>query len=127
MKNFSRAILLIVFALVLGLSPALQAAPGDRYAAVAYSTSTYRWGFGDNYATKSEAIARALRECGSADARTSWCKNAWIALAISDRSPGGWGSGWGRTPRIARSSGRRECLIKNPDARVVGCVSAYGH
>jgi len=29
MKNFSRAILLIVFALVLGLSPALQAAPGN--------------------------------------------------------------------------------------------------
>jgi len=29
MKNFSRAILFIVFALVLGLSPALQAAPGN--------------------------------------------------------------------------------------------------
>ena len=126
MRNLIRAGLLILFALVLGVAPALQAA-GDRYAAVAYSPTTNRWGFGNNFATKGEAIARALSECGRADAQTSWCKNAWIALAISDRRPGGYGSGWGTTPEIARRYARRECLTRNPDARIVACVSASGN
>jgi hypothetical protein len=103
MKNLTRR-LLILFALVLGFAPALQAAPADRYA----------------------AIARALSECGHNDAKTNWCRNAWIALAISDKSPGGWGSAWGPTPEAARKAARRECLARNPDARVVACVSAYG-
>jgi len=124
MKNFTRGILLIVFALALGLAPALQAA-GDRYAAIAYSPKTQRWGYGANYATKSEAIARAKRECGRSDARTNWCKNAWIALALSDQSPGGWGSSWGNTAEEARQGALRECRARNPDARVVVCVSAY--
>jgi hypothetical protein len=97
----------------------------DRYAAVAYSPKTGRWGYGANYPTKSEAIARAKRECGKKDAKTNWCKNAWIALAISDQSPGGWGSAWGETADAARASARRECLARNPDARVIVCVSAY--
>ena len=126
MKNLSRAGLLILFALVLGLAPASQAAPGDRYAAIAYSPESNRWGWGNNYPTKAEAIARALSECGRDDAKTNWCRNAWIALAISDKSPGGWGSAWGATPEAARKAARRECLARNPDARVVACVSAYG-
>jgi hypothetical protein len=125
MKNISRAVLLVLFALVLGLVPALQAAPADRYAAVAYSASTNRYGYGSNYRTKSEAIARARRECGPGSTFTNWCKNSWIALAISDRSRGGCGSGWGATPEAARQSARRQCLARNPDARVVVCVSAY--
>jgi hypothetical protein len=125
MKNLTRGILLLVFALALGLAPVLQAAPGDRFAAIAYSPKTGRWGYGANYATKSEAIARARRECGRSDARTNWCRNAWIALAISDQSPGGWGSAWGETADAARRAAIRECLARNPDARVVLCVSAY--
>jgi hypothetical protein len=125
MKNLTRGILLIVFAFALGLAPVVQAA-GDRYAAVAYSPKTGRWGYGSDYPTKSEAIARARRECGKRDARTNWCKNAWIALAISDQSPGGWGSAWGETAEAARQAARRECLARNPDARVVICVFASG-
>jgi len=125
MKNLSRAVLLVLFALVLAMSSASQAGP-DRYAAIAYSQSSGRWGFGDNYATKEEAIARALSECGYRDAHTSWCRNEWIALAISDRSPGGWGEGWGKTAEAARREARRQCLARNPDARIVACVSAFG-
>ena len=61
MKNLTRGILLIVFALAIGLAPALEAA-GDRYAAIAYSPKTGKWGYGANYSTKSEAIARARHE-----------------------------------------------------------------
>ena len=123
MKNLTRGLLFIIIALALGLGPALQAA-GDTFAAIAYSPSTARYGYGNGYPTKSQALARARRECGSRDARTNWCKNAWIALAISDGSPGGWGSSWGATPEIARNSARAECLARNPDARVVVCVSS---
>jgi Domain of unknown function (DUF4189) len=126
MKNLSRAVLLILFVLLLGLVPVLQAAPADRYAAIAYSPSTNHYGYGTNYPTKGQAIARAKRECGRGATGTNWCKNAWIALAISDRSYGGWGSGWGTTPEAARQSARRQCLARNPDARVVVCVSAFG-
>ena len=123
MKNLIRGVLLILFALAV-VAPALQA-EDNRYAAIAYSPSTNHWGWGTNYPTKDEAIARAVRECGRDDAQTNWCRNAWIALAISDKSPGGWGSAWGDTAAAARKAAKKECLARNPDARVVACVSAY--
>ena len=87
MKSLTRGILFTFIALALVIAPALQA--GDVYAAIAYSPDSNRWGYGQGYPTKSQAIARALRECGRRDARTNWCKNAWIALAVSNDSPGG--------------------------------------
>ena len=124
MNILRRRILLILFALALGFLPALQAQDGDKFAAVAYSPKTGKWGYGCNYTTKAEAIARAKRECGSKNARTNWCKNAWISLAISDDSKGGWGSAWGETREEAQAAARRECLARNPDARVVATVFA---
>jgi uncharacterized protein DUF4189 len=124
MKNLTRGILLAAIAITLAITPALQAA-GDVYAAIAYSPSTNRWGYGNGYPTKSQAIARARRECGRRDAKTNWCRNAWIALAVSDQSPGGWGSSWGETAEIARSKAVTECLARNPDGHVVICISAY--
>ena len=122
MRNLSRGILFAVIALALVIAPALQA--GDVYAAIAYSPATNRWGYGQGYPTKSQAIARALRECGRRDARTNWCKNAWIALAVSNDSPGGWGSAWGETAAEARRAAIAECLARNPDAHIVVCVFA---
>jgi|ERR1700674_447222 len=123
MRNFTRRTLFAVIALALVIAPALQA--GDVYAAIAYSPDANKWGYGQGYPSKSQAIARALRECGRRDARTNWCKNAWIALAVSNDSPGGWGSSWGETAAAARSGAIAECLARNPDAHVVVCVSAY--
>jgi hypothetical protein len=122
MKNLTRGILFAVIALALVIAPALQA--DDVYAAIAYSPAANRWGYGQGYPTKSQAIARALRECGRRDARTNWCKNAWIALAVSNDSPGGWGSSWGETAAAARSAAIAECLARNPDAHDVICVNA---
>src|SRR2546423_14752035 len=124
MKNLSRSILVVLLAVVLGIGPSLQAQSSELYAAVAYSPKTGRWGYGCNYTTKAEAIARAKSECGAKDARTNWCKNAWIALAISDDSKGGWGSAWGETREAAQAAARKECLARNPDARVIATVSA---
>ncbi|MEY2488722.1 MAG: hypothetical protein QOC70_664 [Verrucomicrobiota bacterium] len=122
MKNLTRGILLVIIALALAAGPALHAA-GDTYAAVAFSPSTGRWGYGNGYPTKAEAIARARRECGRhRDAKTNWCKNSWIALAVSNQSSGGWGSAWGETEAAARAAAMAECLSRNPDAHVVICV-----
>ena len=124
MNILRRRILLFLFALVLGFVPALHAEDGDKYAAIAYSPKTGKWGYGCNYDTKAEAIARAVEECGHKDAKTNWCKNAWISLAISDDSKGGWGSAWGETREEAQRAARKECLARNPDARVLVTVSA---
>ena len=121
MKNLTRGILSLIIALA--LAPSLHAA--NSYAAVAYSPSTGQWGYGHGYPNQSQAISRARSECGQADARTFWCKNAWIALAISDRSPGGFGWAFAPTAAAARSRALAQCRARNPDARVVVCVSAY--
>lgn len=120
MKNLTRVLLLII---ALALAPSLHAA--NSYAAIAYSPSTGQWGYGNGYPSQAEAVARARAECGRADAKTSWAKNAWIALAISDRSPGGYGMAWATTASGARSRAIAQCRKFNPDARVVVCVSAY--
>ena len=124
MKNLGRGILLIVITLVFAIGPALHAA-GDSYAALAYSPSTGRWGYGNGYPTRAQATTRALAECGQSDAVTKWCKNAWIALALSDKSPGGYGWAWATTASAARSRALRECRARNPDAHIVTCVSAF--
>jgi hypothetical protein len=113
MKHLTRAVLLVVISLALA-APTLQAA--DTYAAIAYSPSTGKWGYGHGYPTKEEAIARATRECDKDDVKTNWCKNAWLALALSNKSRGGWGSAWGETRALARSKAKAECLKHNPDA-----------
>lgn len=104
-----------------------SAGPNDRFGALAYSPKTGKWGSGSNYPTKAAAIARAVKECGRRDAKTFWFRNAWGALALSDKSPGGYGWSWGATEAEARSDALRQCLKYNPDAHVVVCISAYGN
>ena len=124
MKNLTRGILLIVITIAVVIGPALQAA--DSYAAIAFCTSSGSWGCASGAATKAEAIANAIAKCNcrDEDVRTNWCRNAWIALAVSNQSKGGWGSAWGETAAEARRAAIAECLARNPDAHVVVCVSA---
>jgi hypothetical protein len=124
MKNPTRGILLIVFTFALGLAPVLQAA-GDRYAAAAFSPITGRYGYGNGYGTKGEAISRALRGCGRSDAATVWCRNEWIALAVSNQSKGGYGVSYAPPPAVARREALAQCRARNPDAHIVFCVSAF--
>ena len=121
MTKLTRVFLFLLLALA--VVPSVHAA--DSYAAIAYSPSSGQWGYGNGYPSQAAAIARARAECGRGDARASWCKNAWIALAISDRSPGGYGMAWATTAAGARSRALAECRKHNPDARVITCVSAY--
>lgn len=124
MRHIIRGILLAVIACILSTAVSVEAGP-TRYAAIAYSPSTGLYGYGNGFSTKADAIERALQECGGRDARTNWCRNAWIALAISDSSPGGYGWAWATSAAGARRAARAKCLEENDDARVVLCVSAY--
>lgn len=103
-----------------------DAVPGAHYAAIAYSPTTGKWGSARNYKSKNAAMAHARSECGQSDAPTAWCRNAWVALAISDKQPGVFGSTWGTTANAARQAAKRECLKRSSDARVVLCVSSSG-
>jgi hypothetical protein len=123
MRNPFRFILLGVLAFGLGLASIASAA--DRYAAVAYSTVTGQSGYGHGYATKAEAISRALRECGRSDAATAFCRNEWIALAVSNQSRGGYGVAWAPNAAGARREALAQCRTRNPDAHIVFCVSAF--
>jgi len=126
MKNLNRKILLLLLALAFVLIPALRAGDDDRYAAVAVSESNGQSGYGTNCATKEQCIAIAEKECGRSDSKTFWCRNAWIALAISDSKPGGYGWGWDVSKAVARSKAIQNCKKFNGDARITICVSAYG-
>ena len=122
MQNVARATLFII--LVCAFALAGSAIGGeDRYVAIAYSPSTGAYEYGNGYATKAEAIARAEEECGEADAVTKWARNAWLALAVSN--DGGYGSGWGTSAAKARELAVESCLEHNETGRVLLCISAY--
>ena len=117
----------IVLLLVLTLASSVTLYAGeDRYAAIAFSPSTGRYGYGNKATTKSAAIERALKECGEHDAITKWCKNQWIALAVTPRTRTGygWGTGARLTAGEARSVAVDMCLKYNEEAKVLVCVSA---
>ena len=128
MKKLGRGILLLGVSLVLVIVPALRAADTDAntYGAIAYHQATHTWAYSTKAATKEEAIAEALRKCGHSQAKTNWCRNSWIALAVS--STHGWGSAWAVTPQDARKKSIDECFAheNNPDAHVVVCVHSDG-
>jgi uncharacterized protein DUF4189 len=124
MKNLARGIVLAVVLCALGICATLKAG-GNRYAAVAFSPSTGLYGYGNGYSSKDEAVERALQECGGRDAVTKWCRNSWIALAISRKNPGGYGWAWAESAGAARSAAIDNCREHNSDAHVVVCVSAY--
>jgi len=125
MKKLGRGILLLGVFVVLLIVPALHAA--DTYAAIAYHQNSNSWGYSTEAATKEEAIAAAVRKCGHSDAKTNWCRNSWLALAVS--STHGWGSAWAESAKDARKKSIDECFAheNNPDAHVVICVSSDGN
>jgi len=124
MKKLGRGILLFGVFLVLVIVPASHAQ--NTYGAIAYHQPTHSWAYSTKAATKEEAIAEALRKCGHSQAKTNWCRNSWIALAVS--STHGWGSAWADTPEDARKKSIAECFAheNNPDAHIVICVHSDG-
>jgi serine/threonine-protein kinase len=122
-KTVPRFLVLLLLALALASSGSAPAA-GNTYAAVAFSPSTGAYGYGNGFRSKEEAIERAEIECGEPDAIVKWCRNSWIALAVS--SDGGYGWSWASTAGRARARAVANCLQQNDDAKVVICVRSNG-
>lgn len=103
--------------------PRFKPKADDRFAAVAFSSATKRYGYAYNCATRERAEQLAIEKCGAPDARAvTWCKNAWIAVARGSNNSTGWG--WGKTEQEAKNVALEYCLKYSASATVVVCVHA---
>jgi serine/threonine-protein kinase len=132
MKTLQTLVLVVVLSGVafLGLTPAARSDvvyfSGSTYAAIAYSPSTGKIGYGYNYGSRSEAQAAALRNCPASDARiVTWVNNGFCAFALGD-DKSRWGVGWsygnGATNTSARSRALYEARKRTVNCHVVLCV-----
>lgn len=93
-------------------------AEGDLYSAVAYSSSTGRYGYSYNCASLERASARAIAECNAADASVRiWTKNGHIAIVRGSGSAIGWG--YAPDEATARQLALEHCLKRSSYARIV--------
>jgi hypothetical protein len=93
---------------------------GDKFAAVAFSSATKKYGYAFNCASRERAEQLAIEKCGASDARAvTWCKNAWMAIAKGSNNSTGWG--WGKTEDEARTRAAQGCP---GGGNVVVCVHA---
>jgi Tfp pilus assembly protein PilW len=82
------------------------------YGAIAYSSSTGKWGYSYEYDSQRGAESRALAECrndgGSDDCEvTVWFNQACGALAVD--GTGAWGADWAESKREAESKALANC------------------
>ena len=78
-------------------------ARADLYGAIAYSSSTGRYGHSYDFGSRSEAEDYARSKCGSGDCAIKvWFKNACGALAVGRRGgTGGAGQARGERPKVS--------------------------
>jgi hypothetical protein len=97
----------------------------DTYAAIAYSPSTGKYGYGYNCYSRARAEQVALAHCPESDAKiVGWVKFGWIALAVGDDK--GYGCGWqygeGATNTDAKRRALDECAKHTTNGRIVLCI-----
>lgn len=117
----------------LGLAPRTSAdvidISGNRYAAIAYSPETGKWGYAHNYGSRSSAERAALAKCKAPDARiVTWVLKGFCALAVGD-DQSCWGVGWsygdGASNVDAKRRALAECNKRTTNARIVVCVCSH--
>jgi hypothetical protein len=90
-------------------------AKADYYGAIAYSSSSGRYGYSHDWGSRAEAEDYARSQCGRSDCAIKvWFKNACGALAVGRR--GGLGWGWSDSRGAAENVALNEC-----QARTSGC------
>jgi hypothetical protein len=95
----------------------------DNWGALAYSTSTGRYGFAYDYASQSQAINAAVERCKARDCQAVvWFVNGCGAFAKGD-SAYGWGIG--NTRALAESKALAECRKRGGGCRIIqwACTS----
>ncbi len=104
--------IVIISLLVLGLLAVTAPCRAGGYCAIAFSTCTDRYGYGDGFNSRRAAERTALAGCGAADAQVvGWGHNEYVALARGNGSA--WGSGVGSTRRSAECEALAHCPSRN--------------
>ena len=93
----------------------VEAQAQDNYGAIAYSSSTGRYGYSYDFGSRAEAENYAISKCGRGDCVVKvWFKNACGALAVGRRGALGWG--------LAGSRGSAEDrALSECQSRTSGC------
>lgn len=97
----------------------------DTYAAVAYSPSTGKYGYGYNCGSRWAAERRALAECQAPDARVvGWVNAGWLVLAIGDDNSYGvaWEYGDGASSLVAKRRAVANCREQGGKVVKVICL-----
>lgn len=100
---------------------------GQTYAAIAYSPSTGKYGYGNGYRSRYAAEREALRQCPESDAKVvGWVCNGFLALAVGDDNAYGTGYSFnaGATNGAAMNNAMAECrkhTSKNPHILICIC------
>lgn len=105
----------------------------DRYAAVAYSPTTGKFGYAWNWGSRSQAESVALQNCKADDAKVvGWVKGGWLVLAVAeDKAYGvGYTYGDGATNTAAKQAAISDCLkhtkVSGPiKVKVILCSGNY--
>lgn len=98
--------------------------PSNRYAAIAYSTSTGKYGFAQGYSSRGCAEQAALGHCPVEDAHILvWARGNWCALAVGDEV-GEYGWAWAGTAERAKQRALEECRKRTTNCHIAVCVFA---
>jgi len=94
----------------------------NRYAAIAYSTSTGKYGFAHGYSSRGCAEQAALGHCPVDDAQILvWARGNWCALAVGD-DVGEYGWAWAGTAEGAKQRALEECRERTTNCHIAVCV-----
>jgi hypothetical protein len=122
MRTSERFTIITVVSLVaigqiaLWLFPA-EAQAQDNYGAIAYSSSTGRYGHSYDFGSRAEAEDYAISQCGRSDCVVKvWFKNACGALAVGQRGALGWG--WAGSRGSAEDRALNECQSRTSECSV---------
>ena len=98
----------------------------SRFAAIAYSESTGRYGYAHGYYSQYAAECEAIRRCNADDAEVVvWARNNWCALALGDET-GTYGYAWNGCDSTAKADALRRCRERTTGCHIAVCVFS-GH
>ena len=94
----------------------------DKFAAIAFSTTTHTWGYSYGVGDLESAQHKAVQFCKANDAKVViWAKNGWYcALAVG--AEGSWGAKSAATAEQAKAEALEECRKFTKDCKIVACV-----
>ena len=130
-RTSSVTLLTTVLAATVAMSFDAPTASAQGYvAAIAFSQSTGKIGYTAREArTEEHAKMLAVRSCGAPDAKVwMWAQNEWVAIAVSDDSPGTAGFAHGRSSDEAQRLALQQCqrLAKGGACSVKLCIHSSG-